>query len=363
VRAQPRLELIFSNTTEIGIRLNQDDRFGDAPPTSFPAKLTRFLRARAFDYEVTKGIVVLPCELIENNGAQLEQLVREQAARWHLEPRFFAWLDNGVTFCNTLVDRIVTGEASAAEKQAVAQQLGYEDELLTSCEPYRLFAIEADGAVRDRLRFAAADEGVILTDDISPYRNRKIRLLNGTHTLMAPLALLAGCETVSDALNDELVGAFARAVLLGELAPSMGSEDAEPFAYEVLERFENPFIQHALLDITLQQTTKMAVRVAPAIRDYAARTQASPRLSALGFAAYLLYLQDARSTLRPDEKAAAIRDLPVERVLSNLALWGSDLTAVPGFKAEVVRAHAALQQQSARAAIHAHLVSSFAAQA
>jgi tagaturonate reductase len=361
----PQLELIFSNTTEIGIQLDDADRALEDLPHSFPAKLTRFLyvRGRAFDYAAGSGITVIPCELIENNGDLLGALVLEQARRWNLEREFQLWLEGAVRYCNTLVDRIVPGEADASAKESAAAELGYRDELLTICEPYRLFAIKADGETKQHLTFAAADNNIIVAADIEPFRARKIRLLNGTHTIMTPLALLAGCATVHAALDDELVGDFTRHVLLNELVPSSDVADAEPFAREVLDRFANPFIHHALVDITLQQTMKMRVRVVPAIVDFSRRNGASPHGLAFGFAAFLLYIRDA-VTPRADDHADAIHNAwqkhacPPElaaTVCADQELWGADLSAVPGFVTEVGDALDSLLHTGARAALEAHL--------
>ncbi|MDP9348113.1 MAG: tagaturonate reductase, partial [Gemmatimonadota bacterium] len=255
VAREPELELVLSNTTEVGITLDEEDRPDLAPPRSFPGKLTRFLyeRARAFDYDPARGVVVLPCELIEDNGRRLREIVLALAARWELGDEFTAWLERAVPFCNTLVDRIVPGTPEAAVLEELQAALGYRDGLLTTCEVYRLFAIEGDEALRARLRFAAADPGIVVTPDVAPYRERKVRLLNGAHTVTVPAALLSGCETVLEAVRHPLVGPFLRRVMLEEIVPHLEAPGAEEFAHAVLDRFANPFIRHALLDISLQQ--------------------------------------------------------------------------------------------------------------
>ena len=369
----PALELVFSNTTEVGIRLEPADRFEAAPPASFPAKLTRFLyeRGQAFDYAPARGLVVLPCELIEHNGERLRQLVLEQAALWRLTPEFAAWIDSSVPFCNTLVDRIVPGELDLAGQAAAAQQLGYQDDLLTACEPYRLFAIEADEATRARLDFTDANPGIIVTGDVTPYRQRKVRLLNGTHTIMVPLALLAGCETVAEAVGDELLGAFIRQVLFGELVPSLNAPEAEAFALEVMERFANPYLHHALADITLQQTMKLQLRIVPAILDYLRADGTVPRGIAFGFAGYLAYLREPNPSPRPDDLAASVRaagqeagtdpHLVAEAVCGMTEVWGTDLSAIPGFSTEVAGGLESILRFGARSALDAHLASGMGA--
>jgi tagaturonate reductase len=289
----PHLDLIFSNTTEVGITLDEGDDPSFDPPRSFPGKLTRFLleRGRAFDFAPGRGVVVLPCELIENNGDRLRAIVLALAERWNVESEFTRWIRASVPFCNTLVDRIVPGTPSGVALDRVRERLGYDDGMITVCEPYRLFAIQGDDALRARLGFAAADEGVIVEPDIGRYRLLKVRLLNGTHTIMVPLALLCGFRTVADAVTDDGVGAFTRRVMLEEIAPGVDTPDAERYARTVIDRFANPFIDHDLWDITLYATAKMRVRVVPSILAHAAREGGAPRLLALGFAAYLLFMR------------------------------------------------------------------------
>jgi len=362
VAGDPNIELVISNTTEVGIVLDESDRFSDAPPRSFPGKLTRFLfeRARAFDYDASNGVVVLPCELIERNGDRLRDIVRTLVQRWHLDARFQGWLDGAVVFCNTLVDRIVPGVVSADESARVGRLFGYRDGLLTACEPYALFAIEGDDALRARVPFANADSRIIIAPDIAPYRERKVRILNGAHTISVPTALLAGLETVSEAVADKRVGRFMRRAVFEEIVPSLDVPDAETFAREVFQRFSNPYIRHALIDITLYGTTKMRVRVVPSILSYAERTGRAPASLAFGFAAYLAFMRGDVQTERrangltvpDDSEGTRIRDawhgveLHSEEAIANLAraicaeddLWGTDLTTIPGF-ADVVAEH------------------------
>jgi tagaturonate reductase len=361
----PDLELIFSNTTEAGIALDADDALQDTSPRSFPAKLTRVLweRARHFKYATERGVVVLPCELIEDNGARLRELVRTLAERWRLDPHFAKWLDACVPFCNTLVDRIVPGEPPRNDRESAWSQLGYQDDLLTVTEPYRLFAIEADDETAARLDFIDADSAIVVTNDITPYRLRKVRLLNGAHTIMAPLALLAGCETVADAVGDVKVGAFLRHVLFNELVPSVNAEGAAFFAHHVLERFGNPFIRHELIDITLQQTTKMRVRVVPSILDYAKAYGSAPPSVSFAFAAWLLYMRDGVGQ-RPDAHADTVRatwrqHADPQEVLRTIAqdthLWEMDLGAVPGFLAAVTESLELILREGVVNALDAHL--------
>lgn len=354
------LELIFSNTTETGIRLDEEDTNTNGAPASYPGKLTAFLfeRAKHFSFDRTRVPIVIPCELIERNGDELRRIVREMTRRWKLGAEFERWL-NDVGFCNTLVDRIVPGELSGGDAERAWQEIGYKDELVTSCEPYRLFAIQAPREVWPRLTFADADPGVVLCDDVTPYRERKVRLLNGTHTIMVPAALLAGCTTVREAMEDEVMAPFIRSALFDELVRSTSVEGAQQFAEEVVDRFRNPFIRHALLDITLQQTMKMRVRVVPAIRDYAQKFGQCPKLLAFGFAAYLHAIVEL-TDLKTDDQAAVIRaewgnagnaQQFVRRVCSNAALWEADLSAMANFTDCVERAFARISDVGVRGAL------------
>ena len=383
VARDPNIELVFSNTTEVGLVVGPDDRPDTSPPRSFPAKLTRFLyeRAVAFDFDPARGLVVLPCELLENNGARLGQLVRELADRWRtsLDPRFTRWLDDVVVFCNTLVDRIVTGPPSPGELARLQETLAYRDGLITICENYRLFVIEGDDTVRARLRFSSADDGIVVTPDIHDYRERKVRVLNGAHTIVAPLALLSGLETVRDAVEDERVGRFLRGVMCDEIVPSLTVTGGSAFADDVWQRFHNPFIRHALIDIMLQATVKMRLRVVPSIVELYARTGRTAAGLALGFAAYLLFMrgdfQAQRAEMglrvREDAHADAVRRYwiaadptsddglgsLVTAVCADATLWGVDLTEIPGF-ANAVADHLSLaRQQGLRAAVDAFLAS------
>ena len=386
----PRLELVFSNTTEVGIALDDEEDLKGVPPRSFPGKLTRFLyeRAATFDFDRARGLVVVPCELIERNGDRLKEIVLELAERGGLGPAFRAWVDEAVVFCNTLVDRIVPGVPDAGRRAEIERSLGYRDALLTTCEVYRLFAIQVPGApvgalapegARDRLRWTGADPGIILTDDVTPYRERKVRLLNGTHTIMVPAALLSGCETVLDAVGHELVGRFIRRAMFEEIVPSLDAKgyDPEAFARETLDRFSNPYVRHALIDITMYGTMKMKVRVVPSILAYAAKFGRAPASLAFGFAAFLLFMRGETQAKRraaglevpKDDHADHFRalwhdrtaagDAGIERmvrtVCADQSLWGADLTAVPGF-AEAVAEHLVLARRAGvPAALEAHL--------
>ncbi|HYE56898.1 MAG TPA: tagaturonate reductase, partial [Rhodothermales bacterium] len=301
---QEGLALVVSNTTEVGIRLDEDDRPDLAPPRSFPGKLTAFLaeRARAWRCAPEAGLIVLPCELVEDNGDLLRQIVHTLAERWGVEPDVQGWITQHVRFVNTLVDRIVPGTPPPEDRVAFEARLGYRDDLLTLAEEYRLLAVEGDEALAARLPIAGVP-GVIVARSIAPYRERKLRLLNGTHTAVTPLMLLAGFAEVREVMADAAARAFVRRVMLDEIVPSLdGVEGAETFAHEVLARFANPFVRHELRAITLQQTMKWRVRLVPTILAYAAHTGRPPRALATGLAATLALVWRG-DDVGPDEGA------------------------------------------------------------
>ncbi len=376
--ANPALEVILSNTTEVGLTLDADDAPDLDPPRSFPGKLTAFLhaRARAFDYDPTRGVFVLPLELIEDNGDRLRALVGTLAARWKLGEAFAAWLDEACRFCNTLVDRIVPGTPEQDRLQACWHEQGYRDDLLITAEPYRLWAIEGDDALRRRLGFAEADPGIVVTEDITPYRTLKVRILNGSHTVMVPLALLCGLATVREAAEHPLVGRFLRRVLFDEIVPGLeiAPERAQRFAQDVLDRFANPHVRHELRSIMLQATTKMGVRVAPSLRAYAGQAGAAPASLAFGVACYLLLRREETQgrlhvSLPPDDRAAALHaawqavaaTTPealrafAETVCRDEAIWGTRLDEAPGFTEAVAASLAQALREGVPAALAAHL--------
>ncbi len=354
----PHLETILSNTTEIGLSLQDDDLLDS--PQSFPGRLCALLyeRAKYFDYADSSRVIVLPCELIDHNGDLLRKLLIKQAKRWALEACFAEWIQRAIPFCNTLVDRIVPGLPDEDELQGAYSRLGYKDELLTVCEPYRLWAIQGDESLHEQLKFSKGADGMVIAPDISSYRKRKIQLLNGGHTLSVPIGLLAGCETVLDSMNHPMLNKFIESLLRDEIGPVLPVDPAtiSPYIDEVLQRWRNPFMYHRLIDITLQTTTKLRHRAVPTLMNYyeAHPSGPAPRHIALGFAAWLRFMRGVsesegtiysrfQNKLHPihDDHAEQFRDwwptedplIPdfVQEVLSSQNLWGISLHDLPGF--------------------------------
>ena len=288
----PELRYIISNTTEAGISYGEGDLLTDKPQKSFPGKITAFLyeRYQCFNGDREKGFVFLPCELIDHNGTELKKLVLRYADEWGLLPDFVAWVDEANVFCDTLVDRITTGFPHD-EAESLAEELGYRDALLDVSEPFYFWAIEGPEWLNDELRFRDAGLNVIVTDDVSPYKTRKVRLLNGAHTCSVPAALLCGLSTVGEMMADADFKEYLSKALFAEIIPALDipAETLHEFAAAVLERFSNPFVRHELMSIMLNSVSKFAVRVLPTIMDYYRRFNELPRILAFSFAALIAY--------------------------------------------------------------------------
>lgn len=361
IAASDDLEIVISNTTEVGIQLTQDDVHA-CPPVSFPGKLLAILYHRYKEYngDAAKGLVIIPTELISDNGSRLKDIVKELSLQNALGDDFIAWLTENNTFCNSLVDRIVPGKPDEDTLKKLYDELGYHDDLLTIAEVYKLWAIEGDEKVRQVLQFYKADTGLIITPDINIYKELKLRLLNGTHTLTCAVSFLAGFSTVREAFEDETVAGFGSDLMLEEIAKAIpypvACDEALKFSQNVLDRFKNPQIRHLWLSISTNYTLKLRMRVIPVLRTYFERFNAVPEHIALGFAAYLLFMKSVERDgkyfgnlggsdyLIDDEHAIYYSELwdnnpdeVVEMALANEDLWGQDLTKLPGFLTSVKR--------------------------
>jgi tagaturonate reductase len=261
---------VISNTTEAGIAYAPETYKPGVCQNTFPAKITALLLARyeAFKGEAGKGLVFLPCELIDRNGEKLRQAVLHYAQDWKLPASFVAWVRDNNIFCNTLVDRIVPGYPRA-EAAKICSELGYEDKLLVATEHFHLWVIEGPKQLGDELPFAKAGLNVIWTDDMTPYRTRKVRVLNGAHTSSVLAAYATGIDTVQAMVEDPVCGAFLRRAVYEEILPELALPEAEKRAYadSVIERFLNPFVRHELLSISLNSVSKWKVRVLPSLLD------------------------------------------------------------------------------------------------
>jgi len=359
------MTVIISNTTEVGITLMQEDIILK-PPASFPGKLLSFLHERyqAFNGTPESGMVIVPTELIPDNGKKLRAIIFELARFNKLQEAFIEWLQNSNHFCSSLVDRIVPGKPSAAEKSQIEARLGYTDELLIISEVYRLWAIESSSdKVNQVLSFSKADKGVAIAPDIIKFRELKLRLLNGTHTLSCGLAVLAGFVTVKEAMKDPDITAFMQNLMIMNIIPALVDDnisetEARQFASDVLDRFRNPFLDHKWLSISMQYSSKMNMRNLPVLFKYYERFDTYPDYMALGFAAFLLFMKSelengsyagaingAAYSIQDDQSAyfsstwkESGPEEMVIKVLANESLWGRNLALLPGF-AEAVTQH------------------------
>jgi tagaturonate reductase len=354
----PDMQVIISNTTEVGIQYHANDPIDTTCPKSFPAKLLAFLVARYnhFKGAPKSGMVIIPTELIINNGDVLKDIVLKLATDHQLPADFMTWLATENDFCNSLVDRIVPGAPDAETAASICAEVGYEDKNIIVSEVYRLWAIQGGARVKEILSFAKADAGVVIAEDIEIYRELKLRLLNGTHSLMCGMSYLLGFRLVKDAMANNYLSKLIMNLMLSELALAipykMDFKVADRFGRAVLDRFKNPFINHKLIDITVQYTTKMRMRNIPLLVNYYKEFGKAPELFAMGFAAYLQFMHavkeengkyfgDSNGELYPincDYAGyfyGAWKDFNLNQVLADKSLWGEDLSALPGFEAAV----------------------------
>ncbi len=332
------LQFVVSNTTEAGIAFDPACSVLDEPPSSFPAKVTRFLleRYRYFDGAADKGLIFLPCELIDYNGRKLRECILQYIALWGLDDGFKAWVETCCTFTSTLVDRIVTGypRDTAHEWEA---RLGYKDALMVTAEYFHLWVIEGMGEKKTLLPLDQYGYNVIFTDDILPYKTRKVRILNGAHTMSVLAAHLLGFETVLDMMNDAAMARYIEKGVFEEIIPTIDTlpkQELESYARSVLERFRNPCIHHRLLDICLNSVAKYKERVLPSLLGYQARFGRLPQILTFSLAALILFYKsgDARDS---EAVVSFMQSHSTEEILANTALWGCDLTQTDGLS-EVV---------------------------
>ncbi len=295
--ANPKLRFIISNTTEAGIVFNPDDKYEDRPQSSFPAKLTRFLHQRYLDFKGSagSGLILIPCELIDYNGEALKEIVLKYAGIWELEKGFTNWLLSSNTFCSTLVDRIVTGYPDD-EVQVLTDELGYKDNFITAGEYFHLFVIQGPAEVQEALKLSGSGLDVRFADDLKPYKQRKVGILNGCHTALVPVAWLCGFETVGAAVADSRLSEFLSRLLEAEIIPGLvspvaGLTEAElmQYAESVIARFKNPFINHQLLSISLNSMTKFKTRLLPQFLEYNLTNGKLPPLISLSLAALAVF--------------------------------------------------------------------------
>jgi tagaturonate reductase len=286
------IKFIVSNTTESGIAFASADESPEVLPQSFPGKVALWLhhRFKFFKGEKTKGVILLPCELIEKNGITLQQTILQYIDHWKLSNDFKNWVLKHNTFCNTLVDRIVPGYPKETIKE-IQQELGFDDQLVVTAEPFHLWVIEGPEQVKQFLPAEQTDLQIVFTNDLTPYRSRKVRILNGAHTAMVPVAYLKGLRTVRETMENSELGKFVETTVNHEIIPTLDLPVAElkQFAHDVTERFLNPFIKHELLSISLNSISKFEVRVLPSLVTYYERKGTLPVNLVNSLAALLVF--------------------------------------------------------------------------
>ncbi len=317
----PDLRVIVSNTTEAGIEYLGTEKLSDTPAKSYPAKLTQFLYKRF--QSGLKGFILLPCELIDNNGDNLKKCVLQYADLWELGADFKNWLETENDFCNTLVDRIVTGYPRD-EVEELTKQIGYTDNLIDTAEIFHLWVIE--GHHENELPFNKAGYNIVWTDDAKPYKKRKVRILNGGHTSMVLGARLYGLETVGECMKDETVSAFLKKCIFDEIVPTLGNTETDvKFGEAVLERFSNPFIKHQLLSIALNSVSKFQVRVLPTILEYKEKFGSYPKALTFSMAALIAFYKTDESN-DGAEIMEYMKTASVEEIMKREDYWHNDLT-------------------------------------
>lgn len=344
------LEIIFSNTTEAGIRYEEGDDLNAEPPRSFPAKMTALLhkRFRKFNGDVTKGLHIVCCELIEDNGSTLREFVIKHAQANNLGDEFINWVKTANHFYDTLVDRIVPGFPKETINE-IKEEIGFDDNLVVKGEYFHVWAIGGDSSIREKLPLDKAGLNVLFMDDIRPFRAKKVRVLNGAHTAMVPVALQLGCETVMDAFNTPEVEQFINRMVAEEVLPGIGEdpEELKAFAAKILERFYNPYLKHYLKDISLNSLSKWETRDFPTVADNYNKLGKQARLTTFSLAA-LLVLYSGRSEVNftPNDTPEFVQFIQttfnkedikgwVKGVINNDKIWTAPLKDLPGFADEV----------------------------
>lgn len=351
---EEELQFIISNTTEAGIEYIETDELNMRPPVSFPAKLTALLYARFsyFNGSASKGLTIIPCELINYNSDTLKEIILKYTELWNLGDGFQNWLLKSCTFHNTLVDRIVPGYPKN-EIEDYNNKLDYQDNLIVTAEPFFLWVIEGDDALRAKLPFHKTDLNVKIVADMQPFRTLKVRILNGAHTAMVPFSILYGNETVKQTVDNPFTSQFVNDIIFNEISGTlpMDSNEVKEYAEEVLDRFRNPFIKHLLSDIALNSISKFKVRVLPSLLQYVENQNKIPVGLTFSFACLIRFYKGYWKTdILPVKDTPEIVDAfksywettnlssVANSVLTNVDFWEQDLSKVRGLSEAITLA-------------------------
>jgi tagaturonate reductase len=360
------LELIFSNTTEAGIRYEEGDDLNAEPPKSFPAKMTALLHKRflKFNGDAAKGLQIVCCELIEDNGSTLRAFVIKHAQANNLGDDFINWVKTANHFYDTLVDRIVPGFPKETINE-IQEEIGFEDNLVVKGEYFHVWAIGGDSSIKEKLPLDKAGLNVLFMDDIRPFRAKKVRVLNGAHTAMVPVALQLGCETVMDAFNTPEVEQFINRMVAEEVLPGIGEdpEELKAFAAKILERFYNPYLKHYLKDISLNSLSKWETRDFPTVADNYNKLGKQAKLTTFSLAALLvLYSGQSEVSFTPNDTPEFVQFIQstfnkedikgwVNGIINNDKIWTAPLKDLPGFADEVAVLVEAILNKGMKAAV------------
>lgn len=372
----PDLQFIFSNTTEAGIQFIETDLLSDKPASAFPGKLTQWLHHRyvTFNGAQNSGLVIIPCELIDYNGQKLKEIVLQYCQLWQLEQGFIDWINAENHFCSTLVDRIVTGYPRD-EIETLQQKLGYKDNFIVTSEYFHLFVIQGPAKLAEMLHLEKSHLNIKVVDDIYPYKQRKVAILNGAHTAMVPLALLGGLEAVGQTMQDPLYAKYVNALMFNEIIPTLDlpQDELNQFANDVIKRFQNPYIHHLLISIALNSMAKVHTRLIPQLLKYVEQNKQVPPLIAAAMAAQILLykgeftgqtfaLSDNDKWMKLfkngwhkfDNNEISIADL-VKQVLSATWHWEQDLNLIPGLNESISDYLEQFIRQGVRTTLQQHL--------
>ncbi|MGC3977711.1 MAG: tagaturonate reductase [Paludibacteraceae bacterium] len=350
------LEMIISNTTEAGIRYEEGDDIFVKPPKSFPAKMTALLyeRFKKINGDVSKGLQIVCCELIEDNGSTLKKYVLMHAEYNKLGVDFEKWVNSACNFYDTLVDRIVPGFPRENINE-IKEELGFNDNLVVKGEYFHVWAIGGNSVIKEKLPLDKAGLNVLFMDDIRDFRAKKVRILNGSHTAMVPVALQLGCATVMDAFNTPIVEKYINSMVQNEVLPMIDEdpEELKQFAAKILERFYNPYLKHYLKDISLNSLSKWETRDFPTVKDNYTKSGKNAVLTTFSFASLMvLYSGKSEVEFTPNDTPEFVEFIQktfdkndiyawIEGIVKNKEIWKEDFSTLLEFIAEVSK-HAAL---------------------
>jgi len=351
IAENPELRFVFSNTTEAGIAYDESDKLEDKPQKSFPGKFTALLyhRFKAFNGQGDKGLIIIPCELIDRNGDKLKEIILKFAKLWNLESEFVTWINESNTFCSTLVDRIVPGYPRDTIKE-ITEELGYVDNLVNVGEHFHLFIIEGPKWIENEFPASKAGLNVKFVEDMTPYRTRKVRILNGSHTSLVPVSYLYGLDTVAESVDHEIMGKFIKDTIYEEIIPTLDlpEEELKYYAGVVLERFMNPFVKHYLMSISLNSMSKYETRDLPTLLEFVKIKGELPKRLVFSLAALMEFYSGKRGEetikLSDDEDILALYKAAwsncdgtkeglgnlVTTILAYKKVWKMDLNQVKG---------------------------------